>query len=358
MPTPGPDPESLPRRSRCTGRWTTTRRLRCSVPASPNVRDAVDGRSGVIFTESSAPTDGLEDATVFVVEIPSSALAVLRGHHSGKRAAVGPAGRTRQPPLIRGRSSRIGLSSAPLRWSGYSIRRSHVVASSRSPRVTITGARTGEAPCRAASPSQRTLDLFGSARRGRRRHDADDRRAARRERRSHVCRSRRRVGRVCPGARCGGTAVPGGVHSWPRRHRQVPPAADAGGFARSRGPGAAARLSRHRAHAPRIPAGGCSRVGDRRGCVGPADRRCGDRPRDTPDGGCPGHLRGVRAARHVAPHRVPARAAGERAHRHRRSRTSLRRMAHRPGMGGACPRDPVGRIGAGKLDRDAALRLG
>ena len=40
-----------------------------------NVRDAVDGRSGVIFSESSAPPDGLEDATVFVVEIPSSALA-------------------------------------------------------------------------------------------------------------------------------------------------------------------------------------------------------------------------------------------------------------------------------------------
>jgi hypothetical protein len=40
-----------------------------------NVRDAVDGRSGVIFSESSAPSDGLEDATVFVVEIPSSALA-------------------------------------------------------------------------------------------------------------------------------------------------------------------------------------------------------------------------------------------------------------------------------------------
>ena len=40
-----------------------------------NVRDVIDGRSGVIFTESSAPQDGLEDATVFVVEIPTSALA-------------------------------------------------------------------------------------------------------------------------------------------------------------------------------------------------------------------------------------------------------------------------------------------
>ena len=40
-----------------------------------NVRDVIAGRSGVIFTESSAPPDGLEDATVFVVEIPISALA-------------------------------------------------------------------------------------------------------------------------------------------------------------------------------------------------------------------------------------------------------------------------------------------
>ena len=40
-----------------------------------NVRDSIDGRSGVIFTESPAPPDGLEDATVFVVEIPVAALA-------------------------------------------------------------------------------------------------------------------------------------------------------------------------------------------------------------------------------------------------------------------------------------------
>ncbi len=40
-----------------------------------NVRDAADGRSGVIFTESATSTDGLDDATVFVVEIPVASVA-------------------------------------------------------------------------------------------------------------------------------------------------------------------------------------------------------------------------------------------------------------------------------------------
>ncbi len=40
-----------------------------------NVRNAVGDRSGVVFTESSAFTSGLDDATVFVVEIPSGDVA-------------------------------------------------------------------------------------------------------------------------------------------------------------------------------------------------------------------------------------------------------------------------------------------
>lgn len=39
-----------------------------------NLRDVVDGRSGVVFTESSAVPVGLDDATVFVVEIPGTAV--------------------------------------------------------------------------------------------------------------------------------------------------------------------------------------------------------------------------------------------------------------------------------------------